>query len=88
MVDELFDYEHDKQGLLDNIFDSFAGADQVNVSSTELLPLTVRPSIEQPPQLELKTLLEHLKYAFLEKDKQLLVIMAKHLLPDQETKLL
>jgi len=46
MVDELFDYEHDKSGLLDNIFDSFTGTGQAHFSSVELLPSTIRPSIE------------------------------------------
>jgi len=89
-VDELFDFEHDKQGRIsiDNIFYSFTGIDQAHVSSTELLPSTICSSTEQPLQLELKTIPEHLTYAFLEKDEQLPVIIAKHLLPDQEMKLL
>ena len=31
----------------------------------------LKPSIEEPPTLELKTLPSHLKYAFLEKDSKL-----------------
>jgi len=79
------------QGLLGNISyaNSLAGTNQTYISSAELLPLiTVFPSIEQPPKLELKTLSKHLKYAFLENDERLPVIIAKHLLPDQEKRLL
>jgi hypothetical protein len=42
----------------------------------------------QPPNVELKPLPEHLKYAFLEENEKLPVIIAKHLQPDQEEKLL
>jgi len=77
--------------VLDSIscVDSFVGTNQTHISFAKLLPLTtIFCSIEQPPKLELKTLPEHLKYAFLEKEGRLPVIIAKHLLPDQETRLL
>jgi len=77
--------------LLDSTFcvDSFAGTNQAHISSIELLPpTTFFHSIEQPPKLELKILPEHLKYAFLEKEERLPIIITKHLLPDQETRLL
>ncbi|XP_061340117.1 uncharacterized protein LOC133286682 [Gastrolobium bilobum] len=41
-----------------------------------------------PPKLELKVLPDHLKYAYLEENEQLPVIIAKNFLPDQEEKLL
>jgi len=65
--------------------DHFVGT----TSSAELLhSATVRPSIEQPPELELKTLPEHLRYAYLEEDQKLPVIIAQNLSSDQEAKLL
>ena len=36
----------------------------------------LKPSIEEPPTLELKTLPSHLKYAFLEKDSKLPVVIS------------
>ena len=46
------------------------------------------PSIQAPPQLELKPLPESLKYVFLGLEKILLVIMASDLTPEQEDQLL
>jgi len=46
------------------------------------------PSIIQPPSLEVKPLPDHLKYAYLEKKKQLLVIISTALSDEQEQKLL
>ncbi|XP_027351187.1 uncharacterized protein LOC113862297 [Abrus precatorius] len=46
------------------------------------------PSIMQPPTLELKPLPKHLKYAFLEADNKLLVIISAYLDTEQEEKLL
>ncbi|GKA14461.1 hypothetical protein Tco_0694107, partial [Tanacetum coccineum] len=40
---------------------------------------SVKTSIEEPPDLELKDLPSHLKYAFLEKDNKLPVIISKDL---------
>ena len=61
-----------------------------SVMASELLqqPHKLLPSIEQPPKLELKSLPDHLKYAFLEVNEQLPVIVTNNLLPDQEEKLL
>ncbi|GAV57601.1 hypothetical protein CFOL_v3_01138, partial [Cephalotus follicularis] len=56
--------------------------------SADIVPTKLLPSIEQPPKLELKPLPDHLKYAFLEENDQLPVIVAKHLSPAQEDKLL
>ncbi|KAK8684027.1 hypothetical protein V6N13_040064 [Hibiscus sabdariffa] len=47
-----------------------------------------KPSIEQPPKLELKQLLEQLKYAYLGKNETLPVIISSKLQADQEEKLI
>ncbi|XP_071722256.1 uncharacterized protein [Rutidosis leptorrhynchoides] len=47
-----------------------------------------KPSMEEPPVLELKQLPEHLKYAFLGKSKTLSVIISAILTPLQKDKLL
>ena len=52
-------------------------------NSTRMLP-----SIMQPPELKLKPLPSHLKYAFLVDKQKLPVIIAENLQPDQEDKLL
>ncbi|KAK8554330.1 hypothetical protein V6N12_031294 [Hibiscus sabdariffa] len=49
---------------------------------------TDKPSIEQPPKLELKTLPEQLKYAYLGTDNTLPVIISSKLQPAQEEKLI
>jgi hypothetical protein len=58
-----------------------------NLAESNSVPKLV-PSIVQPPNVELKPLPEHLKYAFLEENEKLPVIIAKHLQPEQEDKLL
>ncbi|XP_017970451.1 PREDICTED: uncharacterized protein LOC108660699 [Theobroma cacao] len=52
------------------------------------LMLASKPSIEEPPTLELKPLPAHLRYAFLEKSSTLLVIISTSLTNMQEKKLL
>jgi len=47
----------------------------------------LKPSIEEPPELELKTLLDHLEYVFLDEDSKLPVIIAANLSPEQKGKL-
>nr|GEW02841.1 reverse transcriptase domain-containing protein [Tanacetum cinerariifolium] len=47
-----------------------------------------KSSIEEPPELELKELLSHLEYAFLEETDKLLVIIAKDLKDDEKEALL
>ncbi|XP_061366904.1 uncharacterized protein LOC133310041 [Gastrolobium bilobum] len=64
-----------------------AGID-VNVFSAEPAPTRLLPSTEQPLKLEVKDLPDHLKYAYLEENEQLPVIVAKTLLPEWEEKLL
>ena len=48
----------------------------------------IKPSIEEPPQLELKLLPNHLKYAFLGNSSELPVIISASLTLEQEEKLL
>ncbi|XP_021722464.1 uncharacterized protein LOC110689953 [Chenopodium quinoa] len=55
---------------------------QLPVTSNRLLP-----SIVQAPEVELKPLLDHLKYAFLGENDTLPVIIASNLTPTQEQKL-
>ena len=47
-----------------------------------------KPSIEEPPTLKLKPLPSHLKYAFLEKNYKLPIIISSSLIDLQENKLL
>ncbi|GJX83091.1 reverse transcriptase domain-containing protein [Tanacetum coccineum] len=49
---------------------------------------TVEPSINEPPEVELKELPPHLEYAFLEGDDKLPVIIAKDLKDEEKTALL
>ncbi|GJU14329.1 reverse transcriptase domain-containing protein [Tanacetum coccineum] len=49
---------------------------------------SVKTSIEEPPELELKELPSHLEYAFLEKDNKLPVIISKDLKEDEKVKLI
>ena len=48
----------------------------------------LKPSIKDPPTLELKPLPSHLKYAFLEKSKKLPVLISVFLTGNQKEKLL
>ncbi|GJT13703.1 hypothetical protein Tco_0860745 [Tanacetum coccineum] len=49
---------------------------------------SVKTSIEEPPDLELKELPSHLEYAFLEKGNKLPVIISKDLKDDEKVKLI
>ncbi|RDY06999.1 Retrovirus-related Pol polyprotein, partial [Mucuna pruriens] len=61
--------------------------EEIKVNSTDPSSVTKKsPSL--PPPLELKTLPSHLKYAYLDKEQQLPVIIANNLLQEQEDKLL
>ncbi|GKD38414.1 hypothetical protein Tco_1258621, partial [Tanacetum coccineum] len=51
-------------------------------------PKTEKSSIDEPPKLELKDLLSHLKYAFLEGADKLPVIIAKNIKEDEKVRLL
>ncbi|GJX89394.1 hypothetical protein Tco_0341408 [Tanacetum coccineum] len=48
---------------------------------------TVEPSINEPPEVELKELPPHLEYAFLEGDDKLPVIIAKDLKDEEKAAL-
>jgi len=63
-------------------------SDFIEVQSAESISPSTRlvPSIVQPPTLELKPLPEHLKYAYLEEDKKLPVIISTKLDANQETR--
>ncbi|KAL4355065.1 hypothetical protein GQ457_06G013840 [Hibiscus cannabinus] len=54
----------------------------------DFLILDYKPSIEQPPKLELKQLPEQLKYAYLGNNKTLPVIISSKLQADQEERLI
>jgi len=60
----------------------------VEVQAATSLSTSLVPSIVQPPNLELKPLPENLKYAYLEDDDKLPVIVSTSLDADQEEKLL
>ncbi|KAL0286865.1 UNVERIFIED_CONTAM: hypothetical protein Scaly_2780200 [Sesamum calycinum] len=47
----------------------------------------LKPSIEKPPSLEVKSLPSHLKYAFLENDSSLPIVVSSNLIGLQEEKL-
>nr|GFC38771.1 reverse transcriptase domain-containing protein [Tanacetum cinerariifolium] len=49
---------------------------------------TIKSSIDEPPEVELKDLPPHLEYAFLEGDNKLLVIIAKALKDEEKSTLI
>nr|GFC61755.1 reverse transcriptase domain-containing protein [Tanacetum cinerariifolium] len=51
-------------------------------------PQTVKSSVDEPPEVELKDLPPHLEYAFLEGDNKLPVIIAKELGDEEKSALL
>ncbi|XP_050918591.1 uncharacterized protein LOC127136028 [Lathyrus oleraceus] len=59
-----------------------------SVEALSILVALNTPSIEQPPSIELKELPGNLKYAYLESNKKLPVIISSNLDFDQENKLL
>ncbi|GJZ14135.1 reverse transcriptase domain-containing protein [Tanacetum coccineum] len=68
--------------LNDDPFSQFSPKKQINNVES------VKTSIEEPPDLELKDLPSHLEYAFLEKDNKLPVIISKDLKEDEKVKLI
>ncbi|GKD29530.1 hypothetical protein Tco_1240308, partial [Tanacetum coccineum] len=70
------------QVLNDDPFSQFSPKKQINNVES------VKTSIEEPPDLELKDLPSHLEYAFLEKDNKLPVIISKDLKDDEKVKLI
>nr|GFC95323.1 reverse transcriptase domain-containing protein [Tanacetum cinerariifolium] len=49
---------------------------------------TDKSSVDEPPEVELKDLPHHLKYAFLEGDNKLLIIIAKELRSEEKAALI
>ncbi|KAA3458760.1 Integrase, catalytic core [Gossypium australe] len=82
MTKELGEFMETKR-LEDRLGNSFKYLD---LSTRSFKP--PRPSIEEPPTLELKSLPFHLKYAYLGNNNTLPVVISAELTPDQETKLL
>ena len=58
------------------------------VEALDIPASPITPSIEQPPSLELKQLPDNLKYAYLESDEKLPIIISSNLDFEQENKLL
>ncbi|XP_045797211.1 uncharacterized protein LOC123891391 [Trifolium pratense] len=58
------------------------------VETLDIPAVPTKPSIEQPPSLELKPLPKNLKYAYLEENEKLPVIISSNLDCEQEEKLL
>ncbi|KAJ9541005.1 hypothetical protein OSB04_027511 [Centaurea solstitialis] len=85
-VDDLEDEEIENDNS-DESSDEFADMLQL-VAAYEMLEASTRenplPSIEAPPELELKQLPAHLKYVFLGKENKLPVIISATLEPKQE----
>ncbi|RDX70536.1 hypothetical protein CR513_50214, partial [Mucuna pruriens] len=74
--------KHDKAEIITAIM----MPNQEQAGQSDPKPITEKsPS---PPPMELKPLPSHLKYAFLDSEQQLPVIIASNLLPEQEEKLL
>ncbi|GJT83772.1 hypothetical protein Tco_1058114 [Tanacetum coccineum] len=68
-----------------------AASEEVNTAEKELKlceAKTVEPSVDEPPEVELKELPPHLEYAFLEGDNKLPVIIAKDLKDEEKAALL
>ncbi|XP_016708064.1 uncharacterized protein [Gossypium hirsutum] len=73
LVGETFESPYEDKPKM--IFDDFESVNELlSPMNTKLLP-----SIMQAPDLELKSLLEHIKYAFLEKDNTLPIIVSNRL---------
>ncbi|XP_042441383.1 uncharacterized protein LOC122026725 [Zingiber officinale] len=90
---ELFDELEDKLDVTEDVHFEQEGSIPVikeyeGVCMMESEPEKELPSTVHPPKLELKVLPNHLKYAYLRKDKQLPVIISKDLEPRQEEILL
>lgn len=71
---DLDDVDDDSSGshlICDAFFDAYTG-----VSTVEATPEKLLLSVVQPPKIQLKPLPDHLKYACLGTDEQLLVIIA------------
>ncbi|GJW09021.1 reverse transcriptase domain-containing protein [Tanacetum coccineum] len=82
---EIEEFLESDESLDMNLQDDFNDEDDdVKINNVE----SVKTSIEEPPDLELKDLPSHLEYAFLEKDNKLPVIISKDLKEDEKVKLI
>ncbi|GKF37717.1 hypothetical protein Tco_0114475, partial [Tanacetum coccineum] len=79
---EIEEFLESDKVLNDDPFSQFSPKKQINNVES------VKTSIEEPPDLELKDLPAHLEYAFLEKDNKLPVIISKDLKDDEKVKLI
>ncbi|XP_062093785.1 uncharacterized protein LOC133799807 [Humulus lupulus] len=91
MVDSLASRELETSNVGDPLerlllFDSHSEEDEEEYLAWEFK--TPKPSIEEPPELELKVLPSHLRYAYLGPSSTLPVIISAELNHDQEEKLL
>ncbi|GJW37121.1 reverse transcriptase domain-containing protein [Tanacetum coccineum] len=66
----------------------FSNNDSSGGNPTPTEVIKAKPSIEEPPELELKDLPSHLEYAYLEENNKLPVIIAKGLKDDEKEALL
>jgi len=95
MIDETHETEilesvedHSDQQVSRDSSEDMVGQQEVPFEEIDRLKESrLRPPIEEPPELELKTLLEHLEYAFLAKNSKLPMIIASNLSTDQKEKL-
>ncbi|GJR23199.1 reverse transcriptase domain-containing protein [Tanacetum coccineum] len=90
-LDEFTDLDNDfydtKRDIL--YLEQWLNEDPSPKKNEELKEVTkAKPSIEEPPELELKDLPSHLEYAYLEKNDKLPVIIAKGLKDDEKEALL
>jgi len=83
--------ENDKTGDIEDALSLFdtSVASECDAEVAEItLGSKMLPSVEHSPTLELKPLPSHLKYAYLERDGKLLVIISALLIDEQEQRLL
>nr|GEW51346.1 hypothetical protein [Tanacetum cinerariifolium] len=91
ILPEIDDTYYDSEGDIHLLEEFLNGDPSSSVPPKELKfvePKTKKSSINEPPELELKGLLSHLKYAFLESADKLPIIIAKHLRDDEKARLL
>ena len=90
VFDETFNFELGDDDL--KMIQEVLAIDSSPTSKIDELPqddtFKLKPSIEDPPALEIKDLPSHLEYAFLAEDSKLPVIIAKDLSPIEKEKLL
>nr|GEV91377.1 hypothetical protein [Tanacetum cinerariifolium] len=88
---EIDDTYYDSEGDIHLLEEFLNGDPSSSLPQKELKfvePKTKKSLIDEPPELELKGLLSHLEYAFLESADKLPVIIAKNLKDDEKARLL